>query len=636
MRILISNNLSVAQFVHVSEAATVKQVWDNLKAIHEHHGQQSILTIRCTLYQSHVQDGDDIVAHLMTLRLLQVQLHHMGSKVPDQDFTNILLSSLPKSWDPFMTSYLGSQMGANVLTSQQFITIIHDKCNRQKVANGGTGGTETVLTAQSSKRPAKRKKAVEKEKKKACFTCGRNNHLTKDCFFRGKPKCANCGRFNHKTSECRSTGKGKEKESETTISKSVPTQNGKCHKVECAQQACNIQDDEEMEDGTYVTQNEWSSDCADIDVNSWLADSAVSLHLSNLHNAFSEFTPLSKTIRGVGNTEVPVKGRGTIKLKGRTEPGYTIVLWNVLYVPRAPNNLFSISHLDESGSHTNMGDGRIHLYDKNKNLIAVGRKVERMYLLDVTAHIALERAALSTETANTWLDWHCRFRHIGVSGLQCTLHKHLVTGMMVSDDNSLRFNCNVCVQAKQACAPFPCQSENRAERLGDLAHTDLWECHTTGIHGIRYFILFIDDCSRCIVVEFLKTKDRAIEKFQNYMAYLECQYSMSPKRFHADNSSEYIMGDLQQWCTSKGIRLEYTAPHSPVQNGVAEWMNRTLAELARAMIFSTQVPKFLWPEAILHTAYLRNRTHTRCHAPNTFGTVNMEHTIDSRLSWSER
>ena len=26
----------------------------------------------------------------------------------------------------------------------------------------------------------------------------------------------------------------------------------------------------------------------------------------------------------------------------------------------------------------------------------------------------------------------------------------------------------------------------------------------------------------------------------------------------------------------------------------------------------------------------------RCHAPNTFGTVNMEHTIDSSLSWSKR
>ena len=29
-------------------------------------------------------------------------------------------------------------------------------------------------------------------------------------------------------------------------------------------------------------------------------------------------------------------------------------------------------------------------------------------------------------------------------------------------------------------------------------------------------------------------------------------------------------------------------------------------------------------------------TPVRCHAPNTFGTVNMEHTIDSSLSWSEQ
>ena len=268
MQILISNNLSVAQFVHVSEAGTVKQMWYNLKAVHEYRGQQSILAIRCTLYQSRAQDGDDIITHLMTLHSLQVQLHHMGLKVPDQDFTNILLSSLPKSWDSFTTSYLGSQTGANVLTSQQFIVIIRDEYNRRKAANGGTNGTETVLTAQSSKCPAKKKKAVDKEKKRACYTCGRNNHLAKDCLFRGKPKCANCGHFNHETSECRSTRKGKEKESETMITESVPTQNGKRCKVECAQQACNVQDDEEMEDGTYVTQNKEISGCADIDVNS--------------------------------------------------------------------------------------------------------------------------------------------------------------------------------------------------------------------------------------------------------------------------------------------------------------------------------------------------------------------------------
>ena len=160
-----------------------------------------------------------------------------------------------------------------------------------------------------------------------------------------------------------------------------------------------------------------------------------------------------------------------------------------------------------------MGDGRIHLYDKNETLIAVGQKVERMYLLDVTAYTALEQAALLMETTNTWLDWHRRFGHISVSGLQCTLSKHLVTGMMVNENDPPKFDCDACTQAKQTQAPFPRQSESRAEQLGDLTHTDLWECHTMGIHGVRYFISFIDDCSRCIAVEFLKTKDQAFEKF---------------------------------------------------------------------------------------------------------------------------
>ena len=33
---------------------------------------------------------------------------------------------------------------------------------------------------------------------------------------------------------------------------------------------------------------------------------------------------------------------------------------------------------------------------------------------------------------------------------------------------------------------------------------------------------------------------------------------------------------------------------------------------------------------------LMSLEEVHCHAPNMFGTVNMKHTIDSRLSWSEQ
>jgi transposase InsO family protein len=66
---------------------------------------------------------------------------------------------------------------------------------------------------------------------------------------------------------------------------------------------------------------------------------------------------------------------------------------------------------------------------------------------------------------------------------------------------------------------------------------------------------------------------------------------------------------LKTWCKEKGIDIRMTAPHSPSQNGVAERMNRTLSELARAMLAANDLPEFLWECAVLHGTYIRNRSY---------------------------
>jgi hypothetical protein len=40
-------------------------------------------------------------------------------------------------------------------------------------------------------------------------------------------------------------------------------------------------------------------------------------------------------------------------------------------------------------------------------------------------------------------------------------------------------------------------------------------------------------------------------------------------------------------------------------------MNRTLVELARAMLSARNLPEFLWEYAVLHAAYIRNRSYTK-------------------------
>ena len=61
---------------------------------------------------------------------------------------------------------------------------------------------------------------------------------------------------------------------------------------------------------------------------------------------------------------------------------------------------------------------------------------------------------------------------------------------------------------------------------------------------------------------------------------------------------------LKGWLDGLGIECQASAPYSPQQHGVAEHPNHMLVELMHAMLINSRLPKFLWVEAILHTAYI--------------------------------
>ena len=266
-KLLISGNIKSAQCVHVAQAVTAKQMWDNLTSVHEMCGQQSITVLCHTLYHTKVVEGDDIIAHMNTMCSYQVTLHQMSSKVNDEDFKSILVSLLPITWDAFTASYLGSQTGNAVMTLQELVAIICDEYNRRKTMPGAKegqdeGNSSMMMTAQPVTGPWGKKRACEEKKEKTgskkctCAICFHDNHVTDDCFHKGKPKCNNCGKLGHKTPDCWSPAAGKK-------TKGIPTKGGKCRKVEHTQQVCNVKEDEEMSDTMYVTQQHTSPNNTD-------------------------------------------------------------------------------------------------------------------------------------------------------------------------------------------------------------------------------------------------------------------------------------------------------------------------------------------------------------------------------------
>ena len=67
---------------------------------------------------------------------------------------------------------------------------------------------------------------------------------------------------------------------------------------------------------------------------------------------------------------------------------------------------------------------------------------------------------------------------------------------------------------------------------------------------------------------------------------------------------------MTEWCERKGIKIDYSIPHTPQLNGKAERLNRTIINKARALLYNSEVSLELWREAVYTATYLINRSPT--------------------------
>ena len=93
---------------------------------------------------------------------------------------------------------------------------------------------------------------------------------------------------------------------------------------------------------------------------------------------------------------------------------------------------------------------------------------------------------------------------------------------------------------------------------------------------------------------------------------VEKQTGKSIKILQSDQGGEYKSGDFNKYCKDNGIVQQFTVPHTPQQNGVAERKNRTLVECARSMMKGKNLSNAFGAEAINTAVYLKNRSPTRC------------------------
>ncbi|CAI5956417.1 unnamed protein product [Closterium sp. NIES-64] len=118
---------------------------------------------------------------------------------------------------------------------------------------------------------------------------------------------------------------------------------------------------------------------------------------------------------------------------------------------------------------------------------------------------------------------------------------------------------------------------------------DVWgPARVTGQDRERYFLLVVDDYSRCTTLR---------EQFGTEFPVL---------RPHSDRGGEFASDLLQSFCCGEGIRQTFTLPASPQQNGVAESRIGLVMEVTRTSMVLAAAPHFLWPFAVRYAAHQLN------------------------------
>ena len=143
--------------------------------------------------------------------------------------------------------------------------------------------------------------------------------------------------------------------------------------------------------------------------------------------------------------------------------------------------------------------------------------------------------------------WHKRLGQNNVEDIY-KLKDHAV-GLKVNEHELA--NCEKCQLNKSKKLPVPRDSGTRASEVLEIVHTDiLGTIQPESVDGHRYAIRFVDSFSRYQKLYFLRTRDEAFEKVEQFFADIG-----QPGTFVSDAAGECLSNDIKNYVDEKALGL---------------------------------------------------------------------------------
>ena len=322
-------------------------------------------------------------------------------------------------------------------------------------------------------------------------------------------------------------------------------------------------------------------------------DSGASHHMISDAKMIKNIKPISGNVKIANGDRIPIMGEGTINLFDRETKAF--------YMPSFASNLLSVKRVTTDLNCNVIFSPNEVMFQDIETLKLIGKGVSRedLYLLEDIKTIS-NSAFSSIPVLDNDVLWHARLGHPHSRALNI-LFPHV---SFKNDD------CEACILGKHCKTVFP-KSSTIYENCFDLIHSDVWTAPCISRENHKYFVTFIDQKSKYTWLTMIQTKDRVLDAFINFQNYITNHFNVKIKVFRSDNGGEYTSSAFKNHLAKHGIIHQTSCPYTPQQNGVAERKNRHLMEVARSMMFYTNMPKRFWSDAVMTACYLINRTPTR-------------------------
>ncbi|RVW82100.1 Retrovirus-related Pol polyprotein from transposon RE1 [Vitis vinifera] len=352
----------------------------------------------------------------------------------------------------------------------------------------------------------------------------------------------------------------------------------------------------------------------------WIVDTGASDHMTGDAAILQNYKPSNghSSVHIADGSKSKIAGTGSIKL---TKDLY---LDSVLHVPNLDCNLLSISKLAHDLQCVTKFYPNLCVFQdlKSGKMIGSAELCSGLYLLScgqfsnqVSQASCVQSQSMSesfNSVSNSKVNkdseiimLHYRLGHPSFVYLAKLFPKLFI------NKNPASYHCEICQFAKHTRTVYP-QIPYKPSTVFSLVHSDVWgPSRIKNISGTRWFVTFVDDHTRVTWVFLMKEKSEVGHIFQTFNLMVQNQFNSKIQVLKSDNAKEYFTSSLSTYLQNHGIIHISSCVDTPQQNGVAERKNRHLLEVARCLMFSSNVPNYFWGEAILTATYLINRMPSR-------------------------